>query len=133
MRNIRTVRQLLFRIVIRPLFPFAQWIVLSLGLVKGPNDTEPDGRQPFYLRHLAPNESIESIVALLVERGFFGNRIAFTDRGQVASLRRLDEKDPTKQYHVRIFADGELRGESRPHRSVLERNGRSGCLRCPAG
>ena len=38
------------------------------------------------------------------------NRVAYFDPGQVLSMRRLDQEKPDRQYHLRIFNDGEVRG-----------------------
>lgn len=102
LRNIRTVRQLLVRIVVRPVFPFFQWVVIKTKILEQPP------RQPFLLGTLAvpPDEAIAHLKAT----GFFTNRIAWPDPGQVASLRRLCDERHTWQYHIRLFEDGEVRG-----------------------
>jgi hypothetical protein len=66
------------------------------------------GRQVYVFGNLAPGKSVEGFLEHL-ERHQFGNHfIAWDDDGQVISLRRLDGFE--KQYHVRIFKDGEIRG-----------------------
>tara|TARA_B100000508_G_scaffold60333_1_gene47280 strand:+ start:321938 stop:322354 length:417 start_codon:yes stop_codon:yes gene_type:complete len=104
MKNIRTLPQLLVRIFIRPVFPFFQWLVVTLGIIKAPP------RQEFLLGKLRENLSFDEVHKLLRKEGFYTNRIAFIDPGQVLSMRRLDEEKPDWQYHIRIFEDGEIRG-----------------------
>lgn len=104
MKNIRTLPQLLVRIFIRPIFPFFQWLVIALGIIKAPP------RQEFLLGELREDLSFKEVHKLLRKEGFYTNRIAFIDPGQVLSMRRLDEEKPDWQYHIRIFEDGEVRG-----------------------
>tara|TARA_B100000745_G_C20154618_1_gene395639 strand:+ start:8619 stop:9035 length:417 start_codon:yes stop_codon:yes gene_type:complete len=104
MRNIRTLPQLLVRIFIRPVFPFFQWLIVSLGIIKAPP------RQEFLLGKLREKLSFDEVYKLLKKESFYTNRIAFIDPGQVLSMRRLDEEKPDWQYHIRIFEDGEIRG-----------------------
>lgn len=103
MRNIRTAPQLLVRLFVRPFFPFFQWLVLSLGIVKA-----PDVRQPYSFGYLREGISTSDAKEHLRTQGFFMNRIAFNDPGQVLSMRRLCDKKPDWQYHIRIFEDGEI-------------------------
>lgn len=103
MKNIRTLPQLLVRIFVRPFFPFFQWLVISLGIVKAPHI-----RQPYSFGHLRKDISLSDAKKHLREQGFFMNRIAFTDPGQVLSMRRLCDEKPDWQYHIRIFEDGEI-------------------------
>lgn len=105
MQNIRTAPQLLVRIFIRPLFPFFQWLVLTLGIIKAPKE-----RQQFLLGSLKKELSSSDAKQHLRTQGFFSNRIAFNDPGQTLSMRKLSLEDPRWQYHVRIFEDGEVRG-----------------------
>jgi hypothetical protein len=65
------------------------------------------GRQPYAFGRLAPGKTVEGFLKYL-ERQQFGNHfIAWDDDDQVASVRRLDGFE--RQYHVRIFKDGEVR------------------------
>ncbi len=50
----------------------------------------------------------EAVVQRLLDSGFGNNFVAWQDDGEIASLRMAD--GVTQQYHVRIFADGEVRG-----------------------
>ncbi len=111
MKNIRTLAQLCFRIFIRPIFPLGQWMVITLGIVTGPKSTEGvRNQQPYLLGHLKEGVTAETARRHLHTQGFFMNRVAYTDPGQVLSMRRLDDELPDRQYHLRIFDDGEVRG-----------------------
>ncbi len=112
MRNVRTLAQLAFRIFVRPVFPFGQWLVIGLGIVKGPKSTGYTLRekQPYLLGHLREGVTTKEARLHLLRQGFFMNRIAYFDPGQVLSMRRLDDAHPDRQYHLRIFSDGEVRG-----------------------
>jgi hypothetical protein len=52
----------------------------------------------------------KEVISHLKQNGFFFNRIAYPDPGQILSMRRLDDAHPCFQYHLRLFVDGELRG-----------------------
>lgn len=115
-KNIRTLAQLAFRIFVRPVFPFGQWLVFKLGIFNNPTE-----RQEYLLGHLKEGITTEAARQHLLTQGFFMNRVAYFDPGQVLSMRRLDEKMPDRQYHLRIFDDGVARG-ARPHLDFLERS-----------
>lgn len=67
------------------------------------------GRQPYLLGWLAPGTTLEDLKNYLSTHWQFGNHfIAWQDEGQVLSWRRLDGFE--KQYHLRVFCDGEIRG-----------------------
>lgn len=66
------------------------------------------GRQNYLLGRLAPGETIESIVGYLLQKGYGNHFIAWEDDGQVVSLRYVENFE--RQYHIRIFDDGEIRG-----------------------
>ena len=102
MKNIRTTRQFLVRIFIRPLFPFFQFIVVSFGVYK----CFP--RSKFLLGKL--RVPLEEAKQHLKKQGFFSNRISLILQGQTLSMRKLDPEKPDWQYHIRIFCDGEVRG-----------------------
>ncbi|MEK9176707.1 MAG: hypothetical protein AAB923_00250 [Patescibacteria group bacterium] len=111
MKNIRTPNQLLFKVFIRPFFPLGQWLVMAAGINKGPPVVEgPHKRQRFLLGRLKQDVTTEAAKAHLREQGFSNNRAAFQDPGQLLSMRRLCEEHSDRQYHVRIFIDGEVRG-----------------------
>lgn len=105
MKNIKTIPQFLTRIFVRPFFPFFQWLTIKLGTVKAPNK-----RGEFLVGKLREGIVHKKAQEVLEQHGFFINRIAYTEPGQVLSMRRLSTKNPEWQYHVRIFDDGEIRG-----------------------
>ncbi len=121
MKNIRTLAQLAFLIFVRPIFPLGQWLVFQLGIFKNPK--EP---QPFFLGYLKEGITVELARQHLLGQGFFMNRVAYFDPGQMLSMRRLDEELPDRQYHLRIFDNGEVRGhyeytaEDKPWRHLNE-------------
>lgn len=111
MKNARTVAQILFRVFVRPAFPLGQWLAIRFGAVKGPPVVEGSyKRQRFLVGILRPGVTVAAVRATLLQRGFFMNRVAYIDPGQVLSMRRLDDKYSDRQYHVRVFEDGEVRG-----------------------
>ena len=85
-----------------PLHPLVRNTSLALGVVKHA------GRQNYALGHIAPGISLQDFVAYLVSQGFANHFVAWKDDGEVVSLRRVENF--THQYHIRIFADGEVRG-----------------------
>ena len=106
----KTPKQLLFKILIRPLFPIGQWVVMKTRINRGPPITEGlHRRQRFLLGHLKAGVSPREAALHLKQFGFRRHRVAFTDGGQELSLRRLCEKHHDRQYHARIYDDGEVR------------------------
>lgn len=105
MKNTRTLAQLAFRIFIRPVFPLGQWLVFKLKIKENPKE-----RQPHLLGRLKEGATVDSARNHLLTQGFFMNRVAYFDPGQVLSMRRLCDEFPDRQYHIRIFNDGEIRG-----------------------
>ena len=66
-------------------------------------------RQRYHLGWLAEGRTLEEVKTHLNEKWNFGNNfIAWIDSGQVLSWRKLENFH--KQYHLRIFEDGEIRG-----------------------
>lgn len=111
MRNLRTFPQLVFRIFVLPIFPFLQWLGRVTGIAKEAKTVEsPHRRQPFLLGSLKKELSVREAKRLLLAAGFFMNRLAYPDPGQVLSMRRLHNTMPDHQYHLRVFSDGEIRG-----------------------
>jgi hypothetical protein len=111
MRNIRTLPQLLFRIFIRPVFPFGQWLFRVSGLVREAKSVEGAyRRQPYLIGVLKDPSDVKSVETQLGTHGFFPNRVAFIESGQVLSMRRLADDHADRQYHIRVFSDGEVRG-----------------------
>jgi hypothetical protein len=66
------------------------------------------GRQQFVLGRLAPGRSADGLRTYLLGRGFEGSFAAWVDDGEAWGLRW--RPDFARQYHLRAFADGELRG-----------------------
>ena len=85
-----------------PYHPFVRDALLSLGIFKH------EGRQGFLVGRLAYNESIKSFTDYLVKLGYGNHFVAWKDQGEVVSLRYVIGFE--YQYHIRVFADGEVRG-----------------------
>lgn len=85
-----------------------------------------DFRQKYLLGRLNYSYDKNDLVTFLSSNGFETARIAWHDPGEVLSMRRLD-KD-VFQYHIRLFADGEIRAhyeyspESHPVGHVFEKH-----------
>ncbi len=88
--------------VIYPFHNLGRDILLSTGIV------QHHGRQNFVLGKIAPGKTIEQFMKYLETKGFANHFIAWQDDAEVVSVRRL--VDFEWQYHLRIFADGEVRG-----------------------
>ena len=63
-------------------------------------------RQPFHIGHIS--SEIEMFGIFLLQHGFEPTSIAWKDKGETLSMRRIDGK--IYQHHVRFFEDGEVRG-----------------------
>jgi len=67
------------------------------------------GRQRFHIGWLAPGRTLEELKDHLHNKWGFGNHfVAWGDEEQVLSWRKLI--DFNRQYHLRVFSDGEIRG-----------------------
>ena len=77
-------------------------LLLSLGII------HHKGRQQYLFGTIAPELSTEEFIMQLVEAGFGNDFIAWKDDDEIASLRYAESF--THQYHLRIFADREVRG-----------------------
>jgi hypothetical protein len=89
---------------IYPIFPWVQEHFLKWHLA-----WHEKGRQPYHIGWLAPGKSLKDLEKHLHNEWNFGNHfVAWTDRGQVLSWRKLESFE--KQYHLRVFEDGEIRG-----------------------
>jgi len=78
-------------------------------------------RQRYHIGWLAPGKTLEELKEHLHSTWGFGNHfIAWTDKEQVLSWRKF--ADFQDQYHLRVFADGEIRGhfEFTPEAHPLE-------------
>lgn len=66
-------------------------------------------RQPYKLGWLVEGETLATLKTHLASKWGFGNHfVAWEDKGQVLSWRKLDGFE--NQYHLRVFRDGEIRG-----------------------
>jgi hypothetical protein len=66
------------------------------------------GRQGYLLGRLRNGRTLPGFLSHLETRGFGNHFIAWTDDGQIVSMRKLHGFN--RQYHLRIFKDGEIRG-----------------------
>lgn len=79
-----------------------------------------DGRQQYLLGWLPEKYELEDLKKYLSENYNFGNHfVAWHDEGQILSWRKHDGFE--RQYHLRVFSDGEIRGhyEYTPEHSPL--------------
>jgi hypothetical protein len=107
----RTLAQWAFLFLVRPVFPFLQWLGRASGLfVRAKTVEGPYLRQPYVIGFLKDDATIEMLTTHLAQHGFAPERIAYPDPGQTLSLRKLDDMHPIYQYHLRAFEGGELRG-----------------------
>ena len=83
-------------------FEWGRDLLLRLGFIRH------EGRQNFVIGHLAPGVKVEEFLSYLITQNFGNQFVAWIDDEQVISLRRLDGFE--KQYHLRVFKDGEVRG-----------------------
>jgi len=90
-----------------PHHPFVRDTFIRLGF-GSQSDRYPGGRQPFILGKLPPGESVQDFISYMIAQGFGNHFTAWKDRGQVVSLRYMN--DFKYQYHLRVFEDGEVRG-----------------------
>lgn len=95
----------LFWRIIYPLHNTGRDALLATGVIRHPY---PSGRQDFILGNLVASRSVEDFVEYLGTQGFFNHFIAWRDSGEIVSVRRPVSFE--WQYHLRIFADGEVRG-----------------------
>lgn len=92
-----------------PFHPLLRGTARALGVsTQSFGVTTHKGRQNYLLGHIAPGVSLQDFVHYLVSKGFANHFVAWKDNGEVVSLRRVENF--THQYHIRIFADGEVRG-----------------------
>ena len=85
-----------------PYHPIVRDTALRFGFVAH------EGRQDFRLGTIAPHQSVREFVSFLIEQGYHRHRVAWEDEGELVSLRYAENF--SYQYHIRIFADGEVRG-----------------------
>ncbi|OGJ04307.1 hypothetical protein A3G06_02045 [Candidatus Nomurabacteria bacterium RIFCSPLOWO2_12_FULL_46_14] len=90
-------------------FAYKYFLVVQEDLLKRGIIHHNDKRQPYHLGWLASDKTLEDLKKHLHAKWGFGNHfVAWTDKGQVLSWRKL--ADFADQYHLRVFKDGEIRG-----------------------
>ena len=67
-----------------------------------------DGNPKDFLGKVAPHSSIDELVDFLVGRGYGNHFVAWKFKGEVVSLRYLENF--SNQYHIRVFNDGSVCG-----------------------
>ncbi len=99
-----------------PIFPTLEHKFLFL------HETE---RQKFHIGWLAQGKTLAELKLHLSKEWGFGNHfVAWEDKTQVLSWRKLDSFE--KQYHLRVYSDGEIRGhyeftpEAAPYKHFTE-------------
>lgn len=88
--------------IITPFHNYWRDTLLSLGLIKH------EGRQNYVIGMLAPGKNIDDFLEYLVGHEWANHFIAWKDQDEIVSVRKL--VDFERQYHLRIFSDGEIRG-----------------------
>lgn len=66
------------------------------------------GRQDYLFGTLKKEKGVDDFIRYLTSHGFGNHFVAWRDDDEIASLRMTDGFK--KQYHLRIFNDGEIRG-----------------------
>ncbi len=84
-----------------PYHPLVRDTALALGIV------HHAGRQHYLIGRIAPEHTLQGVIAFLISQGFANHFIAWKDDGEVVSLRFV--ADFSHQYHIRLFIDGEVR------------------------
>jgi hypothetical protein len=91
-----------WRTVISRGFEWGRDLLLRFGFVTH------EGRQDYVIGKLAPGVTVAQFLHYLETQRFGNHFVAWIDKDQVISLRRLDGFK--RQYHLRVFKDGEVRG-----------------------
>lgn len=85
-------------------FGTLQKLLFGTGIMQ-----KSEGRQPYHVGWLAEGKTLEDLRFHLHGEWGFGNHfISFTEKGEVLNWRKLEESG--KQYHLRVYRDGEIRG-----------------------
>lgn len=107
------VRHLLW-FILTPFFLLMRKALLASGILRH------NIRQEHVLGRLAPGRGVHDLRRHLYGKGFRTQFIAWVDKGEMVSTRKLDGYD--FQYHFRIFEDGEVRGhyEKTPERHPID-------------
>lgn len=127
MNTSQKIKQKIWSILYR-VFPWAEHHLLSFHQKQ---------RQKFHLGWIHPSKSLADLKNHLSNKWQFGNHfVAWEDSSQVLSWRKLVSFD--KQYHIRVYDDGEIRGhfeytpESAPLKHFFEEDetaGREGFMK----
>jgi len=88
--------------IITPFHNFWRDLLLSTGILKH------DNRQHYLIGTLAPGRKVEDFLKYLEGEGYGNHFIAWKDTDEIVSVRKLVNFE--RQYHLRIFSDGEVRG-----------------------
>ncbi|MBU6370833.1 hypothetical protein KGQ74_02020 [Patescibacteria group bacterium] len=84
-----------------PIHPFLRDLLLRLRIIRHV------GRQEYPLGRIDIDASLEPMIRDLVARGYGNHFVAWKDSDELVSLRCTPDFE--HQYHIRIFADGEVR------------------------
>ena len=118
-KNKLTFGQLIKKYIWRHIYPIFPW--MQKHLLKWHLMWHEKGRQPYHIGWLAPDKTLQQLEKHLHNEWGFGNHfVAWEDSGQVLSWRKLESFE--KQYHLRVFKDGEICGhfEFTPEAHPLE-------------
>jgi hypothetical protein len=96
------IKYYFWKYIVSPVFPFIRNTLLRLHLIY-----HKKGRQPYHVGFLKPKKTVKDFKKYLQNIGFYDNRIAWIDSGEILSLRIFD--GIKYQYHIRLFKDGEIR------------------------
>lgn len=88
--------------IITPFHNYWRDFLLDIGLL------EHDRRQNYPIGMLAPGRKVEDFLKYLEGIGYANHFIAWKDRDEIVSVRKFMNFE--RQYHLRIFSDGEIRG-----------------------
>ena len=86
------------------MFTFWRNLLLSLRVISH------IGRQDYFIGQFreGPGRDMKNFLAHLAAQGFGNHFIAWIDDGEIIGVRRMEGFE--RQYHLRIFKDGEIRG-----------------------
>lgn len=85
-------------------FSMIEHLLFHTGIIEKNID-----RQPYHIGWLAEDKTLEDLRFYLHSEWGFGNHfVSFTDKGQIINWRKLEPDG--RQYHVRVYNDGEIRG-----------------------
>jgi hypothetical protein len=88
--------------IITPFHNFWRDLLLSLGILKH------NCRQNYVIGTLTAGRRVEDFLKYLESHGYANHFIAWKDTDEIISVRKLISFE--RQYHLRIFNDGEVRG-----------------------